>query len=195
MAPHRYLGRGAWRRNVHLPQGTANPGTQRQSLFHKKRRRFHGFYAASFSLPGTKGFERTTTDAHQMALAVVFESGWQNIGASPEALNKTRAKDFLRNLPAAWDDIHFIEGHPDTHCVVARRKGSNWYIAGINTEEPKKLSISLDFLKEGTYEVILYSDNKEGKVITSEMQISTIDRLEVEMMRNGGFGVMVANSN
>ena len=178
-----------------FPRGQPTPGHNVNLCFTRNVAGSMDFTPASFSLPGTKGFERTTTDAHQMALAVVFESGWQNIGASPEALNKTRAKDFLRNLPAAWDDIHFIEGHPDTHCVVARRKGSNWYIAGINTEEPKKLSISLDFLKEGTYEVILYSDNKEGKVITSEMQISTIDRLEVEMMRNGGFGVMVANSN
>jgi hypothetical protein len=150
---------------------------------------------ASFSLPGTKGFERTTTNAHQMALAVVFESGWQNIGASPEALNKTRAKDFLRNLPAAWDDIHFIEGHPDTHCVLARRKGNSWHIAGINTEEPRKLSISLDFLKEGTYDVVLYTDNIEGKIIISELRINTIDGLEVEMIKNGGFGVKFTHSD
>jgi hypothetical protein len=130
-----------------------------------------------------------------MALAVLFESGWQNIGASPEALDKTKAKDFLRNLPAAWDDIHFIEGHPDTHCVMARRKGNNWYIAGINTDEPRKLSINLDFLKEGTYEVTLYSDNTEGKVITSKLKINTKNGLDVGMIKNGGFGMVFSNSD
>lgn len=153
------------------------------------------FTPTSFDLKGTKGFERTTTDAHQMALAVLFESGWQNIGASPEALNKTKAKDFLRNLPAAWDDIHFIEGHPDTHCVMARCKGDNWYIAGINTDEPRELSISLDFLKEGRYEVTLYNDNSDGKVIVSKKQMFTKEMLNVGMIKNGGFGVILTTAS
>jgi alpha-glucosidase len=153
------------------------------------------FTPTSFELEGTEGFERTTTDAHQMALAVLFESGWQNIGASPEALDKTKAKDFLKNLPAAWDDIYFIEGHPDTHCVMARRKSNNWYIAGINTEEPRKLSISLDFLKQGVYDVLIYNDNAEGKVITSNKQINTSNGLDITMIKNGGFGVMFSNSD
>lgn len=153
------------------------------------------FTPASFSLKGVKGFERTTTDAHQMALTVLFESAWQNVGAAPEGLNGTKAKGFMKNLPAAWDDIHFIEGHPDTHCVMARRKGTDWYVAGINTETPRELMIGLDFLEEGTYDVVVYTDNSEGEVITTHQQINRRNGLEVKMMKNGGFGVKFSALN
>jgi alpha-glucosidase len=147
----------------------------------------------TFLLPG-RGFKRTTTDGHEMALAVMFESGWQNIGASPEGVAQTKAKDFLKNLPAAWDDIHFIDGYPDEYCIMARRKGDDWYLAGINSSPAREVAINLDFLKEGTYKIIFYTDDVNGEVITVNRQLNTEESMKVKMIENGGFGLMVPDS-
>jgi hypothetical protein len=47
-------------------------------------------------------------------------------------------------LPAAWDEIRFIEGDPASHIALARRKGPDWYLGGLNgTGSPRDMSIDL----------------------------------------------------
>ena len=99
---------------------------------------------------GRKG--RLTTSAHEMALAVVFQSGWQSIGIDPEsAKDYPNAVAFLKNLPSVWDDILFIDGNPDEFAIVARRKGNDWWVAGINAGTARTVHLKLDFLKPGRY--------------------------------------------
>jgi hypothetical protein len=43
--------------------------------------------------------------------------------------------------------------------------------------------------------VLIYNDNAEGKVITSNKQINTSNGLDITMIKNGGFGVMFSNSD
>ena len=50
-------------------------------------------------------------------------------------------------------------------------------------------TLNLDFLKEATYDVLIYADSSEGKVMTLKKQIHTRKGLQIEMIKNGGFGV------
>jgi alpha-glucosidase len=113
---------------------------------------------SGFALPGTPFSPRTTSNAHEMALAVLFESGWQCMSVSPESMKDNPAKAFLKHLPSAWDDIHFVDGHPDQFAVLARRKGRDWWLAGINAGTPREVRVPLGFLKPGSYRVKLYRD-------------------------------------
>ena len=38
----------------------------------------------------------------------------------------------MSELPTAWDETRLLEGYPAEKVVMARRKGTRWYIAGIN---------------------------------------------------------------
>jgi alpha-glucosidase len=149
---------------------------------------------SSFTQKGWAGFERTTTDAHQMALAVIFESGWQNISATPEGMEQTLAREFLKGLPSAWDEIEYIDGYPGKYCVLGRRKGDTWYLAGINAGSSRTVSIATDFLKSGEHKVNLFRDDSQGRVISEEITIHTSGNLEIEMLANGGFGVKIPDS-
>ena len=113
---------------------------------------------SGFALTGTPYSPRTTTNAHEMALAVLFESGWQCMSVSPESMKNNPAKAFLKRLPSAWDDIHFVAGRPDEFAVLARRKGRDWWLAGINAGTPREVRVPLDFLKPGSYRVKLFRD-------------------------------------
>ena len=86
----------------------------------------------TFDNPG-KNRSRSTTSAHEIALPVVFESGWQSIGFNPESIKlHPQACAFLKNLPSTWDDVRFIAGQPNEFAVVARRKGGDWWVGGID---------------------------------------------------------------
>ncbi|WP_144793758.1 glycoside hydrolase family 97 catalytic domain-containing protein [Microbacterium paludicola] len=81
----------------------------------------------TFSAP-----ERETSDAHELALGVVYESGITHFADDPDQYrSRPLAAAFLAELPAVWDEVRLLDGHPDTHAVVARRHGDRWFLGGI----------------------------------------------------------------
>jgi alpha-glucosidase len=106
---------------------------------------------------------RQTTFGHELALSVVFESGAFHFAdniKSYQALPDV-AKDFLRKVPTTWDETKFIEGIPGKYLVVARRKGTNWFVGGINGQNtPQEISFTLPFLaNDQTLTVITDGDS------------------------------------
>lgn len=96
---------------------------------------------------------RKTTAAHELALSVVFESGWMHMadGVASYRAQPDFVKDFLRGVPVAWDDVKFLAGAPGDHIALARRKGDDWYIGAINgIDQAVTLKLPLDFLPAGT---------------------------------------------
>ncbi|MBM4154739.1 MAG: glycoside hydrolase family 97 protein [Lentisphaerae bacterium] len=96
---------------------------------------------------------RKTTAAHELALSVVFESGWQHLadGVASYRAQPDFVKDFLRAVPVAWDDVKFLAGAPGDHIALARRKGDDWYLGAINgIDQAVTLKLPLDFLSAGT---------------------------------------------
>ncbi len=123
---------------------------------------------SGFELKGTPFSRRITSNAHEMALAVLFESGWQSMSVSPESMKDNPAKGFLMNMPSAWDNIHFVAGYPGDFAVLARRHGEDWWLAGINAGTPREVVIPLDFLKSGIYKTRLYRDALPSKKSANE---------------------------
>ena len=78
-----------------------------------------------------------TSDCHELALPILFESGLQHMADRPEAyLNlPEQVRSLLSGLPSAWDDTRLLAGYPGQSAVIARRSGDTWYIAGINGTE------------------------------------------------------------
>lgn len=105
-----------------------------------------------------------TTNAHELALTVLFESGIQHLADRPESyLGMPKiVKNFLSALPTAWDETRYISGYPGESVVMARRKGTTWYVAGINgTDEMKRLDTSSLAKKLGIKKAYMhiYRDN------------------------------------
>ena len=85
-----------------------------------------------------------TTDGHELALTILFESGLLHLADRPSSYlsQPQTVKDFLTELPSVWDDTRLICGYPGEYVVMARRRGDVWYIAGINGTD-KDLTIRL----------------------------------------------------
>jgi len=68
-------------------------------------------------------YPHRTTAAHELALSVLFESGWVHFADSAETYLALPAapKEFLKRLPVAWDDTRFVAGYPGQFTILARR--------------------------------------------------------------------------
>jgi hypothetical protein len=130
---------------------------------------------------------RRTSDAFQLATAVLFQTPVQFFALTPNNLEDAPefAVDFMKNVPTTWDETIFIEGYPGEYSVIARRHKDQWYIAGINaSKEAKKVSFSLPELKGNTFSII--NDSKKGKTEKKEIKQNR-GKFEVTIQPQGGF--------
>jgi hypothetical protein len=133
-----------------------------------------------------------TTSGHELALSVVFESGWQHFADRVEAYRDLSPgpKSFLKDVPVTWDDIRFISGNPGESVILARRKGVEWYIGGISgLSVALDSDISLDFLEEGfEYKSVIITDGESDRDLKTEAGIVTHGQsLSLSMRARGGF--------
>jgi alpha-glucosidase len=108
---------------------------------------------------------------------------------TPEAFRYSGAIDLLKNVHAAWDEIHFIDGYPGEFCCLARRKGDEWFVAGINAAGERLVSVDFSFLPPGNYSVKSYTDDKHDEIIINFTQLNNKSTQTFELPENGGFVV------
>ena len=134
------------------------------------------------------GSIRKTTDAFQLATAVLFQNPIQNFAITPNNLTDApqQALDFLKDVPTTWDETVFIDGYPGKYCVLARRHADKWYIAGINAEkEPLKLTLNLPMLQKGD-KIPFYSDTNDRLLQMKEKAIKKPSEVKVVIQPEGG---------
>lgn len=103
-----------------------------------------------------------TSHAHELALTALYESGIQHLADRPESFlaQPQEVKDYLSNLPTAWDETRLLSGYPGESVVMARRKGNVWYIAGINgRDEAQTLTFDASALAGLGKTVVSFEDS------------------------------------
>jgi hypothetical protein len=141
-------------------------------------------------------FPHVTTNAHELALSVVFESGVQHFADTVAAYRglDPAARSILQTVPTAWDDTHFVDGFPGDWLVLARRKGTTWYVAGIVGDgKPRTITVPLTFLEGAGYTMTLVSDGDSDRTLSARSaSVSARDTLTVAVRAQGGFVARLA---
>ena len=102
-----------------------------------------------------------TSDAHELALTVLYESALQHLADKPESylVQPQKVQDFFGKLPTTWDETRYVSGYPGESVVLARRSGDTWYVAGINgTNEARTLATDLSFIEGADHCVQTFAD-------------------------------------
>lgn len=133
------------------------------------------------------GTVRKTTDIFQLATAVLFQNPIQNFALTPNNLTDVPdfEIDFLKQVPTTWDETLFIDGYPGKYCVLARRHGDRWYVAGVNAgKELLKLKVSLPMIagKKAT----VYDDDKKRNPRMSETVVKADGEIQLVIQPEGG---------
>jgi hypothetical protein len=141
------------------------------------------------NVPGQ--FEHLTTNPHELALSVVFESGLQHFASTPAMIDAQPeyVKDFLRVVPTVWDETRFVDGFPGRFVVLARRRGPDWYLGAITSDTMVSVvEVPLRFLGAGEYSVGLISDGEDYDQFASNSEtLTNRDTMTVELAPRGGF--------
>jgi hypothetical protein len=143
---------------------------------------------------------RDSSYAHSLAQAVAFYSGMQHFGDAADredagyraVFKQTPAvADLMHDLPAAWDETRFLGGHPDTHIVIARRKGAVWYVAALNGEEQTRTVTfrPADLGIAGNAQLVLAKDGTDrgNNFGVDQRTVSSDTPITVDMRYMGGF--------
>jgi alpha-glucosidase len=131
------------------------------------------------------------TRCFQLAMMVVYESAFQVFCESPYNVRNQPGSDFLRGIPASWDETYVLAGMPGEYIVVARRSGNTWYVGGMSVKK-RTLEINADFLGKIPYRMTLWSDAPDsdrhpGKVVRKEGATGRKAVIRVETAPGGGF--------
>ena len=135
---------------------------------------------------------RRTTDVFQLATSILFQNPIQNFALAPNNLTDAPAIaiDFMKKVPTTWDEVRFVDGYPGKYCVLARRHGDTWYIAGVNAQkEPLKLKLDLPMLNKGD-KVSLYSDDKKMQPGLKELTVKNPQAVQVTIQPQGGIVIV-----
>jgi alpha-glucosidase len=156
------------------------------------------------------------THAYQLAKAVCFYSPWQFLywydrpfvsrevtGRAPDARNVIGDEpelEFFDDCPTVWDDTKVLHGRIGEYAVIARRRGDNWFLGGMNSDEPCSFDIPLQFLDAGRqYTAHIYSDDPTVPTRTCvKIERRTVDRgtvLKVALPTRGGQAIRFVPSS
>jgi hypothetical protein len=136
-------------------------------------------------------YKHLTSYSHELALPIVFESGWLHFAGGPkEYLDLPEApKNFLKQVPTVWDETKLLMGEPGQFLVIARRSGQQWYIGGISGEPSgRDVDVPLSFLGQTRCTVTTIRDADTPRTFASETEAVMSDgHLEIRLQPYGGF--------
>jgi hypothetical protein len=132
---------------------------------------------------------RQTSDAHELALSVLFESGLQNFAGRVEGYQaRPEAERFLDQVPTVWDDTRLLAGRPGESAVLARRSGDRWFIGAGYSGAARTASVPLS-IGSGRWLVEVVHDGTAG-LVRDQRVLGGGDPLTVDVPNNGGFAAI-----
>lgn len=133
--------------------------------------------------------QRVTTNAFELALPVLFQSGVQHYAEIPEVMAEQPdyVQQLMKDIPVVWDDTRFIDGYPGKYVVIARKTGDTWYIGAINGQDSTqtvKVNLSFCNAKNG----FLVTDGETNRSFKKEdLNLATDTLLTIAIVPRGGF--------
>ncbi len=155
------------------------------------------FTPGLFSMRSRHGDRVATTLAKQLALYVVLYSPLQMAIDLPEEYEaKPDAFQFIKDVPADWEDSRVLNGEVGEFVTFARkdRHSDDWYLGAVTDGEARTLHVSLDFLDAGRrYSAQVYRDGpdagwqaNQADIVIEERDVTASDSLELTLASGGG---------
>ncbi len=138
-----------------------------------------------------------TTLAKQLADWVVLYSPLQMASDMIEHYEGHPAFQFFRDFDPDCDWSRAVAGEVGDYVVVVRGAGDTVFLGAVTDEEPRTVTVPLDFLEAGTrYRATIYADGDDAhwqsnptSYSITERVVSAADSLEIRMAAGGGQAV------
>ncbi|MGN7989339.1 glycoside hydrolase family 97 protein [Pedobacter sp. 22226] len=138
------------------------------------------------------------TRAHQLAMYIVFESGFQMLADNPfNYLREPETTSFITNVPVTWDETRILDASVGEYIVTAKRKGEKWFIGAMGNDQKHDLKIETGFLKpNASYQITLIKDgiNADFQAMDFKRIVKPIkagETIDINMVKDGGFVAVI----
>ena len=141
-----------------------------------------------------------STVVSEVARNLVIYTGLVTLPDAPEEyLKKADLFEFLKQMPATWDDTRVPHSEIGGFICVARRSGVAWFVGSVNNQTGRTLPIKLDFLEpDEPYVATLFQDapdshgvkNPEAYQVTTKV-VTSDDVLHARMAVGGGHAMIL----
>lgn len=137
------------------------------------------------------------TRVHQMAMYTTFEAPLQMLADSPtKYMQNQECTDFIAQIPTTFDETIVLDGQLGAYTLIARRKGTVWYLAAMTDWTPRDLIIDLSFLSPGQHEADIFADGINANKDATDYQhlhqtASSTDRLSIHLSSGGGWTAII----
>ena len=116
---------------------------------------------------------------------------FQMVSDYPEHYAGQKEFEFIKRVPATWDEVHVIGGRPMERISLARRSGKDWYVGSLTNWDERDVKVPLSFLGEGKYVAEIYADAPDAAMEATHTTLTKkpVDRktvLNVQMVSGGG---------
>ncbi|TWT84721.1 Retaining alpha-galactosidase precursor [Planctomycetes bacterium CA13] len=144
-----------------------------------------------------------STVVSEVARNLVIYTGLVTLPDAPEEYQKkAELFEFLKIMPATWDDTRVVNSKIGNYITVARRSGDAWFVGSVSDQTKRTLEVPLDFLEAGkTYEATVYQDTSDAHGVNNaeafEIITSTVQRGEAitaKMAVGGGHAMILRPS-
>lgn len=140
-----------------------------------------------------------TTRGQALAMYVVYDSPLQMVADSPDAYRTADGKeaagfDFIRKVPASWDETRFVAGEIGEYIVLARRKGAEWYLGAMTNGTPRNLTVPLDFLGAGSFAAAISEDGASPVQLAQRRagKLGATSSLTIRLAADGGAVALIS---
>lgn len=133
------------------------------------------------------------TRCHQLAMFVVYDNPMQIFSGNPsQGMLEPKFMSLLGSVPTGWDTTVIVDARIGEYIVTARRKGKEWFIAGMTDWTARNLTLPLDFLGGGKFAYTFCRDgvnaNRYGSdYVIEEGGLVPAKGLRVHLAPGGGF--------
>ena len=129
-----------------------------------------------------------TTRAHGLAMYVVFLSPLGSVADSPDAYAASpEGFDFIKAMPATWDETRYLAGETGEYIALARRKGRDWYLGVMNSETAREVQVPLAFLGRKGAAMRLWTDGPQpDSPAIGTRRVEAGETLTLKLAANGG---------
>ncbi len=137
------------------------------------------------------------TRVHQMAMYTTFEAPLQMLADSPtKYMQNQECTDFIAQIPTTFDETVALDGRLGEYTVVARRKGTTWFVAAMTDWTARELTIDLSFLGSGQHEADIFADGVNAQKEASDYKhtrrsVTAGDKLKVHLGSGGGWTAII----
>ena len=142
-----------------------------------------------------------STITRQLAYYITIYSSMQMASDRPQIYEVQYPDlfEFIRDVPLRWERTLPLLGEIGKYYVVARQvwESPDWYIGGVNADEPRDITLPLTMLAEGqSYVATIYRDGEDAdwqmnpyEYEIEEQTVTSKDVLHLRMASGGGFAI------